>query len=73
MKVLKQLYGSLNQYIYGTSVRGYTTMPLTFFFRTSKFTREYFQRRKDEASFRSKKEYLKPLKLMELARILVKN
>ncbi len=35
--------------IYGTSVRGYT-MCLTFFFRTSKFTRVYFQRRKDETT-----------------------
>ena len=33
--------------IYGTSVRGYT-MCITFFFRTSKFTRVTFQRRKDE-------------------------
>ena len=33
--------------IYGTSVQGYT-MCLTFFFRKSKYTRVYLQRRKDE-------------------------
>ena len=35
--------------IYGTSVRGYT-MCLTSSFRKSKYTRVYFQRRKDETT-----------------------
>ena len=64
--------------IYGTSIRGYT-MYLTFFFRTSKFTRVYFQRRKDETAsslktfYKKKKAFQKPLKQMKLEKILVKN
>ena len=43
--------------IYGTSVRGYTNC-ITFFFRKSKYTRVYLQRRKDETTSNFKKFFL---------------